>query len=830
MSKSFLHVVTLLLVSTLIGNPVMASVPIAAEKCAGALLLVSFTSQALSTTVVTATLLGHKTSAHVYSLISAPTQDNTDAALHSAWQDLYLGRQQEAEKILQRLHAEKRILGMWSLEHGSRYVTTVAAREGSRWPRETRFTEEGSAFFIPFKFVLTDSLRGMNLGGVSSIDNRITDARLIADAAAHELVSNVWKHASSGWLVLRYATDPTGGNVGWRLVVFDLGSGITSIEQARQYGYSTAGTEGAGLARLSPGGDLDVRNFQIESIPGQGTIARVDVVPSIMTRTSPAAPASLPQNPFVEEKTKLGLTSTCPFPVSLERQKALHWFQENHFPPLLDQDLIPLFQSDDQVLHEIGLYILERQPHTRTPLLFKTLLPRLQSSDLMVQGAILRALYFIDRQRIWPEVVSSSYQTEWQTRKAVAHALSAAGDETALAILMRMIRSKPYEQEVSLVGDVIQEAMVTLVQKVAHAKNQSVVEALLHIVHEGWCDGVQTKAIHVLNQIGAIEVLPSLEKRINEQKYVSFATDAAAETIIGIAVRHERWDLLEHYARHPRGSLRFAVLEAIKTKNLNKPIVKPILQIMVSDENEFIAKEAIQLLNALEQVPKTAPSRTSRAAVLRQWLDGVSAETILSGNHRLQDALYHLREEEKRLTSLFGEDFGGFIIIGSVDKGYANEEESDIDVAIMTTNPDVVFAAKNALRNWPIEFVQARGEPYLVTVEGLRNNLVSFLFQGQVFQHSKILEDFQRKILLEATPDYWTKSVYYAYVHHVNLQKLFNRFGVSDPDQRQRLQFIAALRHVPPPLTEARTAFENPISAPAASRSLPSLKILAGSV
>lgn len=91
-----------------------------------------------------------------------------------------------------------------------------------------------------------------------------TDVILITTAIS-ELARNIVLYAKLGEILIQ----PVQGNglAGIAIIARDSGSGIPSIEQAMQNGYSTSGGLGLGL----PGVRRIMDSFEITSRPGRGT-------------------------------------------------------------------------------------------------------------------------------------------------------------------------------------------------------------------------------------------------------------------------------------------------------------------------------------------------------------------------------------------------------------------------------------------------------------------------------------------------------------------------------------------------------------------------------
>ena len=81
---------------------------------------------------------------------------------------------------------------------------------------------------------------------------------------ATEAATNLSKHAKGGEIVIQGLEFGTIGGVD--ILTLDRGPGMADVDRCRTNGYSTAGSQGAGL-----GGWPASRNFDLHSLPGIGT-------------------------------------------------------------------------------------------------------------------------------------------------------------------------------------------------------------------------------------------------------------------------------------------------------------------------------------------------------------------------------------------------------------------------------------------------------------------------------------------------------------------------------------------------------------------------------
>ena len=89
--------------------------------------------------------------------------------------------------------------------------------------------------------------------------------------AASELIRNILKYAEKG--VVHYTQIKQGTARGIGFSAIDQGPGIENIDEALKDNYSTSGTLGLGL----PGVKRIVDNFNIDSLPGQGTTVSFEI-------------------------------------------------------------------------------------------------------------------------------------------------------------------------------------------------------------------------------------------------------------------------------------------------------------------------------------------------------------------------------------------------------------------------------------------------------------------------------------------------------------------------------------------------------------------------
>jgi serine/threonine-protein kinase RsbT len=129
----------------------------------------------------------------------------------------------------------------------------VAAESG----RETRIAIDSDSD------VVTARQRARELAAALELTS--TDQTLLATAIS-EVARNITTYATRGEVILSVVRD-NGGRKGIRVVARDDGPGIVDIERALQDGYTSGGGLGIGL----PGARRLVDEFEIESVPSEGT-------------------------------------------------------------------------------------------------------------------------------------------------------------------------------------------------------------------------------------------------------------------------------------------------------------------------------------------------------------------------------------------------------------------------------------------------------------------------------------------------------------------------------------------------------------------------------
>ena len=101
--------------------------------------------------------------------------------------------------------------------------------------------------------------------GLAAVAGFSSGEQTVIAAAISEIARNILMYAKKGEIILSLVQN--GDRQGVSVVAIDQGPGITDIERAMQYGYSTSHGVGAGL----PGAKRLMDDFDLQSTPGQGT-------------------------------------------------------------------------------------------------------------------------------------------------------------------------------------------------------------------------------------------------------------------------------------------------------------------------------------------------------------------------------------------------------------------------------------------------------------------------------------------------------------------------------------------------------------------------------
>lgn len=154
----------------------------------------------------------------------------------------------------------------------------------------------------------------------------------------------------------------------------------------------------------------------------------------------------------------------------------------------------------------------------------------------------------------------------------------------------------------------------------------------------------------------------------------------------------------------------------------------------------------------------------------------------------------------QELKRKFGNQFTGIVIFGSMAKGYATPK-SDVDYAVIASNR----LAASEFR----KMVKARGLPlcreHYINPNEKGNDSIAPLFYGLFFGDRGQLRREQRNVLARfgKNPKAWDRLREEILGRETNLEKAFERAGITSRAEQQRLMAAAALR-VPPPLAEMK--------------------------
>ena len=115
--------------------------------------------------------------------------------------------------------------------------------------------------------VVTARQRARSMGGELGFTS--TDLTLLATAIS-EVARNITAYAGEGEVRLSVIRG-INGRQGIEVVASDAGPGIANVELALQDGYTTGGGLGLGL----PGARRLVDEFELQTVPGEGTTVRL---------------------------------------------------------------------------------------------------------------------------------------------------------------------------------------------------------------------------------------------------------------------------------------------------------------------------------------------------------------------------------------------------------------------------------------------------------------------------------------------------------------------------------------------------------------------------
>jgi len=197
---------------------------------------------------------------------------DVDGAVREAWHLLREGYTAGALRILRGLKNSGQIIEFWPIDKTSRYLAKPIVHPEPDLRFETPLTRAGSLYLDRITSRVHDSEEEF---GIMTYRDDL-EASSPGKFASREIATNIWKHADYGFLIMHYTFDESGKKKGIKFLGIDKGKGIKDTAKALEFGYSTAGTRGVGLSYLSGKQQAFIHNFNLESVPGKGTLVSVE--------------------------------------------------------------------------------------------------------------------------------------------------------------------------------------------------------------------------------------------------------------------------------------------------------------------------------------------------------------------------------------------------------------------------------------------------------------------------------------------------------------------------------------------------------------------------
>ncbi len=496
------------------------------------------------------------------------------------------------------------------------------------------------------------------------------------------------------------------------------------------------------------------------------------------------------------------LPRTFPFPLSEKRREMLGRLTQDAPQPVSRQELLKLFQSDDLMLHEAGIYFLERNPDVLEAEALDNLAPRANHADPLVRAGMAKVLAAIGGELALP-ILQQRVREEQSpaVRRALAAALERVGTRDAMDAVDTLLASTAYDDSES--RRAMARAKVALVQRVAVGASQNVAQALRNLFYQSEDGAVQVAVIRALGDHDDKETLTFLHRRAEELDYG--ITVAAAQAIVANGLRRDAASFSRELSGDSKFAVRWELVMALERGAAGSSVAVEVLETVSRDDAEESIRAAatVALQRVQSQITAGLPSVRQDALMVLQGEQPHTATPFLG---ELTAKLQQLEELARELRDRFGERFTGFVIVGGAAKGYYWGGRSDVDVAILAKDLEVFNAANDRLTS-AFEVVNAGfGTTEMGTLDDWIRNSSQFLYAGLVVGDGPALRARQQEVLGTMSPEQWTEIVEVRYRLETLLDEAFKRFGIGDADQQRRLQLVAGLRSVPPPLEEARDA------------------------
>jgi CheY-like chemotaxis protein len=228
-------------------------------------------------------------------------------------------------------------------------------------------------------------MRPAALRGGIALTNQVPAGRwVLADERSlrqvlMNMVSNAVKYnRSGGWVVVSLLPAPPGRSV---IAIEDTGSGLTDEELARLFqpferlGHETSAIEGSGLGLVITRSLIEQMGgtVSLTSVPGAGTLARIDLPAVDAPAITPPPPAEAPP-PFEDTR-----------PMDLPALRVLY-VEDNRINALLFEEAMRLLGGIELQVAEDGAEALRAVEHwTPQALVLDANLPDMNGNELLVR-------------------------------------------------------------------------------------------------------------------------------------------------------------------------------------------------------------------------------------------------------------------------------------------------------------------------------------------------------------------------------------------------------------------------------------------------------------
>ncbi|MEM4598753.1 MAG: hypothetical protein QW400_03635 [Candidatus Diapherotrites archaeon] len=323
-----------------------------------------------------------------------------------------------------------------------------------------------------------------------------------------------------------------------------------------------------------------------------------------------------------------------------------------------------------------------------------------------------------------------------------------------------------------------------------------------------------------------------VKRRIRGTKYAKQASIAAQQVKdakkAGIRVTHANiWHKSpEHAFYRALGRRRVPLKVALAALISENPAMRSAaMSVLSTTSQSFLAKHIPQALKsfnpedrkrinlelmfvkekmaATQEVEKSKPKQTKAPnsdanRYLLTRLRPYVATPFLKG---LFEKARELKAIDLQLRKKFGRSYVGMIVRGSMAKGYF-APESDIDVIFIGTNPKIEM---KAIKLCKVHGIRLDAGTRFINPEAVmpreRHIILEKIFAGIFFGDIKALRSLQTKVFKGMSKSEWellrgtimNKEI-------ANLEKAFERFGITDPAEKRRI--IASIGYRLPPSYE----------------------------